>query len=117
MVVPVDPGPREEAEVEAFLRHLYASPDLRETIGVLAALHVRASHGLAETATMLAGFLHAVDAGQEQALAALQADRTDEGGLLGYYMEEIRWGARDLGLVDVRLGLEGLLEPLARGAR
>jgi hypothetical protein len=32
-------------------------------------------------------------------------------------MEEIRWGARDLGLVDVRLGLEGLLEPLARGAR
>jgi len=54
---------------------------------------------------------------QEKALTALQADRTDEGGLLGYYMEEIRWGARDLGLVDVRLGLEGLLEPLARGAR
>ena len=58
-----------------------------------------------------------MDAGQGPARAALQADRTDEGGLLGYYMEEIRWGARDLGLVDVRLGLEGLLEPLARGAR
>jgi glycosyltransferase involved in cell wall biosynthesis len=117
VVVPVDPGPGEEAEVEAFLRHLRGSPDLRERIGVLAALHVREGHGLAETASMLAGFLRAVDAGQEKALAALQADRTDEGGLLGYYMEEIRWGARDLGLVDFRLGLEGLLEPLARGAR
>ena len=117
VVVPVDPGPREEAEVDAFLRHLYASPDLRQRIGVLAAVHVRETHGLAETAAMLAGFLRAVDAGQRQALAALQADRTDEGGLLGYYMEEIRWGARDLGLVDVRLGLEGLLEPLARGGR
>jgi glycosyltransferase involved in cell wall biosynthesis len=117
VVVPVDPGPGEEAEVEAFLRHLRGSPDLRERIGVLAALHVRAGHGLAETAGILAGFLRAVDAGQEKALTALQADRTDEGGLLGYYMEEIRWGARDLGLVDVRLGLEGLLEPLARGAR
>ena len=43
-----------------------------------------------------------------------EADRTDEGGLLGYFMEEVRWGARDLGLVDVRLGLEGLLEPTGR---
>ena len=117
VVVHVDPGPREEAELEAFLRHLYAAPGLRETIGVLAAVHVRANHGLPETAATLAGFLRAVEAGQAQALAALQADRTDEGGLLGYYMEEIRWGARDLGLVDVRLGLEGLLEPLARGPR
>jgi glycosyltransferase involved in cell wall biosynthesis len=117
VVVHVDPGPREEAEVEAFLRHLYASPGLRERIGVLAAVHVRANHGLPETAATLAGFLRAVEAGSGPALAALQADRTDEGGLLGYYMEEIRWGARDLGLVDVRLGLEGLLEPLARGPR
>jgi hypothetical protein len=90
---------------------------LREKIGLLAALHVRENHGLPETAARLAGFLRAVDAGQGPARAALQADRTDEGGLLGYYMEEIRWGARDLGLVDVRLGLEGLLEPLARSGR
>jgi glycosyltransferase involved in cell wall biosynthesis len=117
VVVPVDPGPREEAELEALLRHLHASPDLREKIGVLAAVHVRERHGLDATAAALAGFLRAVDAGQGKALAALQADRTDEGGLLGFYMEEIRWGARDLGLVDVRLGLEGLLEPLARSPR
>ena len=46
-----------------------------------------------------------------------EADRAEEGGLLGYFKEEVRWGARDLGLADVRLGLEGLLEPLTRGAR
>jgi glycosyltransferase involved in cell wall biosynthesis len=117
VVVPIDPGPREEAELDAFLRHLHGSPELRERIGVLAAVHARDHHGLAATTERLAGFLHAVEAGQAHALAALQADRTDEGGLLGYFMEEVRWGARDLGLVDVRLGLEGLLEPLARGAR
>ena len=117
VVVPVDPGPREEAELEAFLRHLRGHPELRDRIGVLAAIHVRERHGLEATAATLAGFLRAVEAGQAPALAALQADRTEEGGLLGYYMEEIRWGARDLGLVDVRLGLEGLLEPLARSPR
>jgi glycosyltransferase involved in cell wall biosynthesis len=117
VVVSIDPGPREEAELEAFLRHLHGSPKLRETIGELAAVHVRQNHRLAETTETLAGFLSAVEAGKSQALAALQADRTDESGLLGYLMEEVRWGARDLGLADVRLGLEGLLEPLARGAR
>jgi hypothetical protein len=51
------------------------------------------------------------------ALAALQADRAREGTLLGDAMEEVRWGARDLGLVGVRLGLEPLLaELLGRGA-
>jgi len=117
VVVPVDPGPREEAELEAFLRHLYASPGLRETIGTLAAVHVREGHGLATTAAALAGFLGSVEEGKERAVASLQADRATEGGLMGYLMEEVRWGARDLGLVDVRLGLEGLLAPLARGAR
>ena len=117
VVVPIDPGPREEAELDAFLRHLFASPALRERIGVLAAIHAREHHGLAATTDRLAGFLRAVEAGQAPALAAWRADRTEEGGLLGYFMEEVRWGARDLGLVDVRLGLEGLLEPLARGAR
>jgi glycosyltransferase involved in cell wall biosynthesis len=117
VVVPIDPGRREEAELEAFLRHLHASLSLRETIGELAAVHVRRHHQLAETTETLAGFLRAVEAGKAQALAALQADRTDEGGLLGYFMEEVRGGARDLGLAEVRLGLEGLFEPLARGAR
>jgi hypothetical protein len=60
----------------------------------------------------LARFLAEVHAGKEAALDALQAERTEEGGLLGYLMEEVRWGARDLGLPGARLGLEALLREL-----
>jgi glycosyltransferase involved in cell wall biosynthesis len=117
IVVPVSPGPAEEQELEALLRHLHSRPALRDTIGTLAAAHLRQGHGLAATVETLAGFLRGVEAGQEAARAALQADRAEEGGLLGYFIEEVRWGARDLGLVELRLGLEGLLEPLAGGPR
>jgi glycosyltransferase involved in cell wall biosynthesis len=117
VVVHVDPGPREEAELEAFLRRLRADASLRDTLGGLAAAHVRAHHGLEATVTALAEFLRAVEAGKTEALRALEADRAQAGGLLGYFMEEVGWGARDLGLVSLRLGLEGLLAPLARGGR
>jgi glycosyltransferase involved in cell wall biosynthesis len=117
VIVPVDPGPREEAELEACLRHLYARPALRETIGTLAAVHVRERHRLEDTVETLASFLRAVESGKAEALAAIAADRSGAGGLLGYFMEEVRWGARDLGLADVRLGLEGLLRPLTGSAR
>jgi glycosyltransferase involved in cell wall biosynthesis len=113
IVVTVTPGPAEEDELEALLRHLQARPELRETIGTLAAAHLRHAHGLEATVETLAGFLRAVEVGQEAARAALEADRAEEGSLLGYFIEEIRWGARDLGLAELRLGLEGLLEPLA----
>jgi glycosyltransferase involved in cell wall biosynthesis len=117
VVVPIDPGPAEEAELEAFLRHLLAAPELRASMGALARAHVRRHHRLEETVGALGAFLREVEARKDEALAALQADRADEGGLLGYFMEEVRWGARDLGLADVRLGLEGLLAPLAKDAR
>lgn len=117
IVVPIDPGPREEAELEAMLRHLHGAPGLRERIGALARKRVREGHRLEDTVEALSVFLRAVDAGKAEALAALEADRTEQGGLLGYYMEEVRWGARDLGLSDVRLGLEELLAPLAGTAR
>jgi hypothetical protein len=86
-------------------------------MGALARAHVRRHHRLEETVGALGAFLREVEARKDEALAALQADRADEGGLLGYFMEEVRWGARDLGLADVRLGLEGLLAPLAKDAR
>ncbi|HUG53097.1 MAG TPA: glycosyltransferase family 4 protein [Vicinamibacteria bacterium] len=117
VVAPVDPGPAEEAEMEALLRHLLASGRLREEMGALARDHVARRHRLEDTVAALAGFLRAVEKGKAQALEALRADRAEEGGLLGYFMEEVRWGARDLGLADVRLGLEGLLAPLAGGGR
>jgi glycosyltransferase involved in cell wall biosynthesis len=113
IVVTVTPGPAEEDELEAVLRHLHSRPALRDTIGTLAAAHLRDGHALQATVATLAGFLLAVEAGQEAARATLEADRAQEGGLLGYFIEEVRWGARDLGLAEVRLGLEGLLAPLA----
>jgi citrate lyase beta subunit len=113
IVVPVTPGPAEEDELEALLRHLQARPELRDRIGTLAAAHLRHAHGLEATVETLAGFLRGVEAGQAAAVAALEAARAEEGSLLGYFIEEIRWGARDLGLAELRLGLEGLLEPLA----
>ena len=117
VMVPIDPGPAEEAELEAFLRRLHAAPELRAALGALAGAHVRRHHDLDATVALLAAFLREVEAGKARTLAALRADRADEGGLLGYFMEEVRGGARDLGLADLRLGLEGLLGPLARGAR
>jgi glycosyltransferase involved in cell wall biosynthesis len=113
VVISIDPGPREEAELDAMLRHLHGAAGLRERIGALAASCVREGHRLEDTVEALAVFLRTVEAGKVEALDALAADRTDQGGLLGYYMEEVRWGARDLGLSDVRLGLEELLAPLA----
>ncbi|HEX6737254.1 MAG TPA: glycosyltransferase [Vicinamibacteria bacterium] len=112
VVVPVDPGRHEEAEMEALLDALLARPDLRESVGEAARQHARDHHDLAACTERLLRFLHEVHAAKPQALAALEADRAEEGGLLGYLMEEVRWGARDLGLPGMSLGLEGVLREL-----
>ena len=57
-------------------------------------------------------FLGAVVARAPEIQAALAADRAEEGTLLGYLMEEVRWGARDLGLPGAPLDLTPLLEGL-----
>ena len=117
VVAPVAPGPCEEDEIHAVLAHLAASPALRDTMGRLARAHVLAVHDL-ETATgTLAGFLETVH-GQKAALAAaVSAETAVADGLLGYLAEEVRAGARDLGLVGIPLGLDALLGPLAEGGR
>ena len=52
---------------------------------------------------------------QEAALLrAMDQDRAAEGTLLGYLTEEVRWGARDLGLTGVHLGLDVVLRDLVR---
>jgi glycosyltransferase involved in cell wall biosynthesis len=112
VVVPVDPGRHEEAEMEALLEALLSRPELRRAVGDAARDHARDHHDLTACTARLSRFLHEVHAGKAPALAALEADRAEEGGLLGYLMEEVRWGARDLGLPGVRLGLEGLLREL-----
>jgi len=117
IVAPIDPGPREEEELVAVLGRLLEDAALREDMGRLARHHVRAHHGLEEAARRLAAFLEEVASRKEALRREILADRAAEGGLLGFLMEEVRWGARDLGLSRVPLGLEDLLGPLAPGKR
>jgi len=116
VVIPVDPGPHEEAELEALLEHLLARPGLRDAIGRVAREHVLRHHGLASTVAALAAFLDEVHAAKPEVLKVLAADRPRD-GLAGFLVEEVRSAARDLGLAGVRLGLEGLLGELVEPKR
>lgn len=109
VVIPIDPGPREEDELAAFLEVLAARPCLGERIGRRAREHVARLHGLEATTNALGVFLEEVAREKPQRLAALAAEGRQEGGLLGYLMEEMRWGARDLGLPGLGLGVKALV--------
>jgi len=112
VVIPIDPDGAEEAEVEALVAHLLDQPDLRAQVGAAARAHLDEVRRPEAAAARLIGFLGSVAADKDETLRAIAADRTDERTLLGYAMEEVRWGARDLGLVGLRLGLEPLLADL-----
>ena len=116
VVVPVAPGPREEDELVAMLGHLFADPALRETIGRLARAHVFEHHAMDAVTGVLAGFLHDVHREKTALAAAVAEEDSAESGLLSYFTEEVRAGARDLGLVGVPLGLDAILTDIA-GAR
>jgi hypothetical protein len=113
VVAPIDPGPREEEELVAVLGRLLDDRPLREEMGRLAREHVRDRHGLDATTRTLALFLEDVARRKDSLRAEILADRAAEGGLLGFLMEEVRWGARDLGLSRVPLGLRELLGAIA----
>jgi glycosyltransferase involved in cell wall biosynthesis len=112
VVVPVDPGPHEEAELVALLQALLAAPDLREGVARAAREHVRRHHDLRATVERLLAFLGQVLEGKDRALAALAAERASEGSLLAYALEEVRWAARDLGLAGSPPGLGAALQDL-----
>jgi len=112
VVVPVDPGPREGAELRALLEALLASPGLRESISTAARDHVRRHHDLAETVDTLVSFLESVGEGKERTLALLAAERAPRGSLLDHALEEVRWAARDLGLAQVPPGVAAALQGL-----
>ncbi len=115
VVVPVDPHVTEEPELEALLGQLLAEPDLRRRVGALARAHGARARDPEGAASLLLAFLRAVAATQDEIVRVIVADRVDERTLLGYAMEEVRSGARDLGLVGLPLGLEPLLSGLLRG--
>lgn len=116
-VVPIDPGPYEEVELEALLQRLLSDPALGERIGRLARQHVDDVHNLAETTRQLIDFLHYVHERKDALTAAVEAGRAEPDTRLGYFKEEIRGAARDLGLADLSLGLDELLAELASGRR
>ena len=112
VVVPVDPGPHEEAELVALLLALLASPALREGVARAARDHVRRHHGLRETVERLLAFLREALAARDRTVAALSAERAREGTLLAYALEEVRWAARDLGLAGAPPGVGAALQDL-----
>ncbi|HSB62022.1 MAG TPA: hypothetical protein VLI67_09900 [Vicinamibacteria bacterium] len=114
-VVPVAPDGGEEDELIALLAHLLERPALCERIGAYAREHLDAARDPAGAARRLLAFLGAVGAGRDEARRRIAADRAEEGTLLGYALEEVRRGARDLGLAGAHLGLEPLLAGLLGG--
>jgi glycosyltransferase involved in cell wall biosynthesis len=117
VVVPVDPGPRGEAELVALLEALLRSPDLRDGVGRVARDHVRRHHDLAATTDRLLAFLAGVLEGKARTLHALSAEQAPEGSLLAYALEEVRWAARDLGLGGAPPGVGKALQDLLGATR
>jgi len=117
VVAVVDPGPAERYELEAIVDHLLAHPQLAEAMGREAAAYVRAHHDLEQTAAALAAFLADVAAHADESRSALVAERAADTGRLGFFLDEVRPGARELGLSTGGLGIEALLRELAGGAR
>jgi glycosyltransferase involved in cell wall biosynthesis len=117
VVVPVDPGPRGEAELVALLEALLRSPDLRDGVGRVARDHVRRHHDLAATTDRLLAFLAGVLEGKARTLHALSAEQAPEGSLLAYALEEVRWAARDLGLGGAPAGVGKALQDLLGATR
>jgi glycosyltransferase involved in cell wall biosynthesis len=115
IAIPVDPGPAEAAELEAVLDHLLSRPDRAQALGRAARAHVLLHHDLGRTAARLADFLREVAPGAAVARAERARQAAQEGTRLGFYLDEVRPGARELGLAVSALGLEDVLAPLAGG--
>jgi glycosyltransferase involved in cell wall biosynthesis len=117
VVVKVSPGPTEAAEVVALLDRLLGDATLSRRVGALARAHADARRDPAPAASALLTLARDVSRTAPEALRAFAADRAAEGTLLAWALEEVRGGARDLGLVGLPLGLEPLVGPLLGGAR
>ena len=115
VVIAVDPGPYEAAELTALVDHLLSRPEDARALGRAARAHTLLHHDLARTAARLADFLQEVAADAPAARVARVRRDALEGTRLGFYLDEIRPGARELGLAASGLGLEAVLAPLAGG--
>ena len=112
VVVPIDPGPGEERQLQAALERLRADAALRAALSSLARRHVARAHDLETGVARLAGFLAQVLERKPQLEAAVAAARAAGTGLLGYLVDELRGPARELGLPGAAPALAPLLEEL-----
>ncbi len=112
VVVPVDPGPAESAELEALLGHLLQTPALCEAIGRLAREHVARENALPTEVDRLLAFLQDVNDRKAALLRAVALLRVPEADLPGLLLDEIRFGALDLGVPGVPAGVEGIVRSL-----
>lgn len=117
VVVKVSPGPTEAAELAALLDRLLVDAALRRRVGALALAHAGARRDPAPVAASLHALARVVARTGAEELRAFAADRAEEGTLLASALEEVRGGARELGLVGLPPGLEPLVGPLLGGAR
>lgn len=117
VVVKVSPGSTETEEVVALVGRLLDDATLRRRVGALARDHAGARRNPAPAAAALLSLTREVHRTAADALRAFAADRAEEGSPLAWALEEVRWGARDLGLVGLPLGLEPLVGPLLGSAR
>jgi glycosyltransferase involved in cell wall biosynthesis len=112
VVVPVDPGPLEEAQMQALLERLRDDPPFAEAISTLARAHARSRHDLTQTVQELVAFLRRVLERRDELVSAVAAERSPESGLLGYLVDEVRGAGRELGLPGAHASLTPLLREL-----
>jgi hypothetical protein len=117
VVVKVSPGPTEAAELAALLDRVLGDEALSRRVRSLARAHADARRDPVPAASALLALARDVSRTAPEALRAFAADRAEEGTLLAWALEEVRGGARDLGIVGLPLGLEPLMGPLLGGAR
>jgi len=115
VVVPIDPGPREEPELEALLLHLLANPTLRDRIGRLARQYAVSHCGVETAAARLASFLEDVGSRRDALSRFVAPAAEEEPPLRAYLLDEVEHAARDLGLSGLPPGVRELLSPLVTG--
>jgi len=113
VVVPVDPGRYEEAELQAQLALLHRRPDLGDRVGALARRHVQAHHDPEQLARRLFEFVEAT----AHLPDPVPEERAE--GLLDDLLAELRRACLELGVdgvpEDARRLAGELLPPSHRG--
>jgi len=116
-VIPVSPGRTETEEVHALVGRLLVDRALGARVGRIARACVEEQGNPEDLAATVLGVVKAVASGLEASIAAWHADRPGEGTLADLATEEVRWAARDLGLVGLGLDLAPVRDLFERSPR